>query len=109
MFGFRAQLLLLVLQHPTAPFGRGAENSLDTDKYLGGQKGSVNEEEVVSVHFVKIAATVKSTAVTVNPCALSGGNPVGMVTMPQLMSHFAWSIIIILINEDQHVALCAHG
>lgn len=68
MFAFRALLLLGVLGHPATSFGRSAEKSVYTDRGLGGQKGSGNEEGVNSECALcqKIAATVKSTAVTVN-------------------------------------------
>lgn len=40
----------------------------------------------------KITAIAESTAVAVNPWAPVGGNNVGIVTVPELMSHFfqAW-------------------
>lgn len=40
----------------------------------------------------KITATAQNTEVAVNPWAPVGGNTVGMVTVPELMSHVfqAW-------------------
>ncbi|XP_066093653.1 uncharacterized protein [Saccopteryx bilineata] len=52
---------------PMASVGRRAGKLLDTDKYLGGPKDSGNQEEMVSVHFVKNCSYCENAAVVAKP------------------------------------------
>ena len=89
--GSRALLLHLVPWYPRASLVRNAEKSLETDEEPWRAKGSIGRRWWVCT-LSKITATAQNTAVAVNPWAPVGGNTVGMVTVPELMSHVfqAW-------------------